>query len=192
MNCWIFQILSAFGILFLISCGEERKSATIYNEKEDLFKLEEYVGADSCAECHQESHQNWQDSHHFHAMELPNEKTVRADFNNTKFENFGVTTKFFRDGDKYLVETENQNGDMETFEIAYTFGWEPLQQYLVRFPDGRMQVLPTCWDVEKKNGTIFIQTKELLLKIHFLDSFHAELGSHVCRLSFYKPKEGIR
>ena len=54
-------------------------------------------------------------------MELPNEKTVRADFNNTKFENFGVTTKFFRDGDKYLVETENQNGDMETFEIAYTF-----------------------------------------------------------------------
>ena len=150
MNCWIFQILSAFVILFLISCGEERKSAKIYNEKEDLYKLEEYVGADSCAECHQESHQNWQDSHHFHAMELPNEKTVRADFNNTKFENFGVTTKFFRDGDKYLVETENQNGDMETFEIAYTFGWEPLQQYLVRFPDGRMQVLPTCWDVEKE------------------------------------------
>ena len=150
MNCWFFQILSAFVILFLISCGEEGNSATNYNEKEDRFKLEEYVGADSCAECHQKSHQNWQDSHHFHAMELPNEKTVRADFNNTKFENFGVTTKFFRDGDKYLVETENQNGDMETFEIAYTFGWEPLQQYLVRFPDGRMQVLPTCWDVEKE------------------------------------------
>ena len=48
------------------------------------------------------------------------------------------------------METENQQGNMEVFEIAYTFGWEPLQQYLVRFPDGRMQVLPTCWDVEKK------------------------------------------
>ena len=107
MELLIFQILSAFGILFLISCGEERKSATIYNEKEDLFKLEEYVGADSRFECHQESHQNWQDSHHFHAMELPNEKTVRADFNNNS-ENFGVTTKFFRDGDKYLVETETR------------------------------------------------------------------------------------
>ena len=39
---------------------------------------------------------------------------------------------------------------MEIFEVAYTFGWEPLQQYLVKFPDGRMQVLPTCWDVEEK------------------------------------------
>ena len=24
------------------------------------------------------------------------------------------------------------------------------QQFLVKFPDGRMQVLPTCWDVEKR------------------------------------------
>jgi tetratricopeptide (TPR) repeat protein len=49
-----------------------------------------------------------------------------------------------------MVETNNQQGEMEVFEIAYTFGWEPLQQFLVKFPDGRMQVLPTCWDVEKK------------------------------------------
>jgi tetratricopeptide (TPR) repeat protein len=53
-------------------------------------------------------------------------------------------------GEKYMVETNNQQGEMEVFEIAYTFGWEPLQQFLVKFPDGRMQVLPTCWDVEKK------------------------------------------
>ena len=90
------------------------------------------------------------ESHHYHAMELPNEETVRADFNNSTFENYGITTRFFRQDDKYLVETENQQGEMEVFEVAYTFGWEPLQQYLVKFPDGRMQVLPTCWDVEKK------------------------------------------
>ena len=83
-------------------------------------------------------------------MELPNEETVRADFNNSTFENYGITTRFFRENEKYLVETENQQGEMEVFEVAYTFGWEPLQQYLVKFPDGRMQVLPTCWDVEKK------------------------------------------
>ena len=83
-------------------------------------------------------------------MELPNQETVRADFNNSLFENYGITTRFFREDEKYLVETENQEGEMEVFEVAYTFGWEPLQQYLVKFPDGRMQVLPTCWDVEKK------------------------------------------
>ena len=78
-----------------------------------------------CSECHAEAHAtNGKESHHFHAMELPNEQTVRADFNNSSFENFGVTTKFYRKDDKYFVETENQAGVMETFEVAYTFGWD--------------------------------------------------------------------
>jgi len=114
------------------------------------YRDKDYLGAETCGECHQEVHEKWSGSHHFHAMELPTEKTVRADFNNSLFENYGVTSKFFRKGEKYMVETENQAGEMEKFEIAYTFGWEPLQQYLVKFPDGRLQVLPTCWDVEKK------------------------------------------
>ena len=62
------------------------------------------------------------ESHHFHAMEFPNEKTVRADFNDSVFENYGITTKFFREGEKFMVETENQDGEMEVFEVAYTFG----------------------------------------------------------------------
>ena len=118
--------------------------------KEGIFLVDRYVGANTCAECHDQVHEKWEDSHHFHAMELPNEQTIRADFNNSTFENYGVITKFFREGKKYLVKTENQEGEIETFEVAYTFGWEPLQQYLIKFPDGRLQVLPTCWDVEKK------------------------------------------
>ena len=146
-----FTILICF---WLSSCGESKKSESTgkgesYVEKK-LYKLDQYVGASTCAECHQESHEKWLESHHYHAMEIPNEETVRADFNNSTFENYGITTRFFRENEKYLVETENQQGEMEVFEVAYTFGWEPLQQYLVKFPDGRMQVLPTCWDVEKK------------------------------------------
>jgi tetratricopeptide (TPR) repeat protein len=118
--------------------------------KEGIFLVDRYVGANTCAECHDQVHEKWEGSHHYHAMELPNEQTVRADFNSSKFENYGITSKFFREGEKYLVETENQEGELETFEVAYTFGWEPLQQYLIKFPDGRLQVLPTCWDVEKK------------------------------------------
>lgn len=30
---------------------------------------------------------------------------------------------------------------MADFEIAYTFGFEPLQQFLVEFPGGRLQAL---------------------------------------------------
>jgi len=136
-----------------VSCEKKKEpaeEASRVNSDNILYRLNDHVGAETCAECHQEAHGKWKESHHYHAMELPSEQTVRADFNNSVFENYGVTTKFFRDGEKYLVETENQEGEMEVFEVAYTFGWEPLQQYLVKFPDGRMQVLPTCWDVEKE------------------------------------------
>ncbi|MDG1138019.1 MAG: ammonia-forming cytochrome c nitrite reductase subunit c552 [Opitutales bacterium] len=136
-----------------VSCEKKQSFNSVESSSEtdnELYRLNDHVGSTSCAECHQEAHSKWKESHHFHAMELPDDQTVRADFNNSIFVNYGVTTKFFRQGDKYLVETENQSGDMEVFEVAYTFGWEPLQQYLVKFPDGRMQVLPTCWDVEKK------------------------------------------
>jgi len=107
-----------------------------------------YVGRSSCVECHAEAVAKWEGSHHFHAMELPNDQTVRADFNGTTFTHHNITSRFFRKEDRYLVETENQEGKQETFPIKYTFGWEPLQQYLVEFPDGRLQVLPFCWDVE--------------------------------------------
>ena len=143
-------IVALVFMFFAVGCTKEEITVIGTQNLPDLTLTDDYVGAVICSECHAEAHEKWEDSHHFHAMELPNEKTVRADFNNSSFENFGVTTKFFRKDDKYFVETENQAGVMETFEVAYTFGWDPLQQYLVKFPDGRLQVLPTCWDVEKK------------------------------------------
>jgi tetratricopeptide (TPR) repeat protein len=145
-------IAYALCCFLIFSCTSNDELPVAKNQNDDLgnYRLSEYVGASTCAECHAEAHAKWEESHHYHAMELPGPETVRADFNNTEFVNYGITTKFFMDGEKYMVETNNQEGEMEIFEIAYTFGWEPLQQFLVKFPDGRMQVLPTCWDVEKE------------------------------------------
>jgi hypothetical protein len=39
---------------------------------------------------------------------------------------------------------------MDEFEIKYTFGVYPLQQYLVAFPGGRLQCLPLAWDAKEK------------------------------------------
>ncbi|MFN3940436.1 MAG: cytochrome c3 family protein, partial [Chitinophagales bacterium] len=41
-------------------------------------------------------------------------------------------------------------GNTTTYTIAYTFGWEPLQQYLIKFPDGNYQTLRASWDTQKK------------------------------------------
>ena len=109
-----------------------------------------FVGRDTCAQCHSAEVDLWHGSNHDRAMEIASEKSVLGDFNDTEFTWFGVTTRFFRRDGKYMVNTEGADGKMHDYEIKYTFGINPLQQYMVEFPDGRVQVLSVSWDVHKK------------------------------------------
>ena len=79
-------------------------------------------------------------------MQVADERTVLGDFDNANADYFGATSRMYRDGDRYFMRTVNALGDLEDFEITYTFGVDPLQQYLTDFPDGRKQVLPFAWD----------------------------------------------
>ena len=54
-----------------------------------------------------------------------------------------------RDG-KYFVNTDGPDGKLRDFEIKYTFGVRPLQQYLIELPGGRMQALSIAWDSRPK------------------------------------------
>ncbi len=49
-----------------------------------------------------------------------------------------------------MVNTEGPDGKYHDYQIKYTFGVRPLQQYMVEFPDGRVQVLRESWDVRNK------------------------------------------
>lgn len=73
-----------------------------------------------------------------------------GDFSGAKFTYFDLQSRFFRSGDKYLVETDGPDGKLATFEIKYTYGIDPLQQYLIEFPDGRLQALSIAWDTRPK------------------------------------------
>jgi predicted CXXCH cytochrome family protein len=108
-----------------------------------------YVGEKTCAECHQEQHDAWSGSDHDKAMAPATRDTVLADFNNTSFTKDGVTTRFFVDGDRFMVNTDGPDGKMADFQVKYTFGHEPLQQYLIGFPDGRVQCLTIAWDTHE-------------------------------------------
>lgn len=112
---------------------------------------ERYVGSTTCQTCHRAEYQDWTTSHHFRAMQPATADTVIGDFNDARFEYGGLTHRFFRDGDKFMVETDNAKGELEVFEISYTFGFEPLQQYLIVFPDGRYQALNIVWDSRPKS-----------------------------------------
>ena len=92
-----------------------------------------YVGRGSCAECHAAEVEQWTGSDHDRAMELATDDTVLGDFNNAEFTQHGITSRMYRDGKKFMIRTEGPDGKLADFEIKYTFGIRPLQQYMVEF-----------------------------------------------------------
>jgi hypothetical protein len=110
-----------------------------------------FVGSESCAGCHQAEAERWRLSQHKLAMDHATDKSVLGDFNDASFDYYGVRSRFFRKDEKFFVETDGPDGTLATFEIKYTFGIDPLQQYLVDFPDGRLQALSIAWDTRPKD-----------------------------------------
>ena len=113
-------------------------------------KASTFVGSEKCKECHKGEYDKWKGSHHDHAMEVASEESVLGDFNDAEFTIYGVTSRFYQKNGGFFVHTHGPAGEMAEFEISHTFGWYPLQQYLVPFPGGRLQCLPYAWDVKKK------------------------------------------
>lgn len=105
-----------------------------------------YVGKDKCAECHAAEVQSWLNSHHEQAMQVTNESTVLGDFKNATFTKDGVTSTFSTKEGKYYVRSDGPDGKLHDYELPYTFGVYPLQQYLAPFPRGRYQSFVLAWD----------------------------------------------
>jgi len=78
-------------------------------------------------------------------------RTVLGDFNDARLAHAGVTSHFFRRDGRFFVNTPGLDGKPGDFEIKYTFGVAPLQQYLVAFPGGRLQALGFAWDARPKS-----------------------------------------
>ena len=110
-----------------------------------------YVGRASCASCHQQEYERWQRSHHDQAMQEASAETVLGDFDDATFAYAGVTSTFFKRGGTFFVRTDGPDGTLQDYEIAYTFGVTPLQQYLIAFPGGRYQTLGIAWDTRPRD-----------------------------------------
>ncbi len=105
-----------------------------------------FTGSETCRSCHGEEYAAWQGSQHDLAMQLPGPDTVLGDFDNAEFRYQGITTRFFRAGDRYMVRTDGEDGKLMDFPVAYVFGVYPLQQYLIPLSRGRLQALSIAWD----------------------------------------------
>lgn len=105
-----------------------------------------HVGSQACAGCHASQATSWAASHHAHAMDHARPETMRGDFAGPWIEAAGSRARFFREGASYRVEIAGSDGQPAVFTISHSLGWEPLQQYLVTLPDGRIQTLPWAWN----------------------------------------------
>jgi predicted CXXCH cytochrome family protein len=110
-----------------------------------------FVGAAACMQCHQNEFKAWTGSRHQLAMQSANESTVLGDFGNAKFKYYGIESTFFKRDGKFMIRTDGPDGKLTDYEVKYTFGVWPLQQYLIEFPGGRYQSLTIAWDTRPKN-----------------------------------------
>ncbi|MFT7620639.1 MAG: tetratricopeptide (TPR) repeat protein, partial [Planctomycetota bacterium] len=111
----------------------------------------QFVGSESCKSCHAEEHKDWMGSHHERSMQPATAENVLGVFDGRTLTHDGITSRFFKKDEKFFVNTQGADGNYADFEVGYTFGWQPLQQYLVRFPDGKIQTLRTSWDTRPKS-----------------------------------------
>ncbi len=109
-----------------------------------------FVDEGGCVTCHTAEHQAWAGSHHDLAMQEAGVSTVAGDFSGSTFTQHGVKSRFFQRDGSFWVNTEGPDGKLADFHVKDTFGVDPLQQYLLELPGGRLQALTTAWDVERK------------------------------------------
>lgn len=151
-----------------------------------------YVGRKTCAECHMAEMKKWEGSDHDLAMDRATDETVLGDFNDVEVEHYGIVSRMYRDGDRFLVHTEGPDGSMMDFEVKYVFGVRPLQQYMVEFdrpanmPENeiaRLQVLRLSWDTEKKEW-FYLSPPDVDEKLAPNDPLHwtrsAQNWNHMC------------
>ena len=139
-----------------------------------------FVGRASCADCHQKQCEEFVGSHHDLAMDIATEQTVLGNFGDVTLEHFGTTSRMFRDGDRFMINTEGPDGQMQDFEVKYVFGYEPLQQYMVEIDRpqsateneiGRVQVLRVSWDTEKAEW-FYLSPPDVAEKLDVTDPLH--------------------
>jgi len=109
-----------------------------------------HIGARACGECHAKQYEGWRGSHHALAMQAADDTTVLGSFANAAIRYGGITSTFFKREGRFFVNTDGPDGKLADFEVKYTFGVTPLQQYLIEFPGGRLQALSIAWDTRPR------------------------------------------
>lgn len=79
-------------------------------------------------------------------MQHATPSTVLGDYNAAPLQYFDTRYRFFQRDDQFYIDADGPDGTATEYQVLYTFGVYPLQQYLVQLDGGRLQALPVAWD----------------------------------------------
>jgi len=145
-NPLLFRMLFICICSILLIVGCKSKVEQSEPDLKESPEKAEFVDKKNCIECHEDQYNQWDGSHHDLAMDVATDKTVIGDFNNSTFLKQGVTSTFYKKDGKFIVRTDGPDGELHDYEISYVFGADPLQQYMIKFPDGRIHLPDIGWD----------------------------------------------
>ena len=150
---WLWGAISTTvaGLVWLVVSppGERGLPASDAPTKGTLSKV---AGSESCRTCHPRVYAAWATSVHAKNMAPATAETVVGDFESNPVYRFGGTVSTMSaKGDRFFMEYRAPTGRTEKIEIAYVVGIKRHQVYLARREAGRLQVLPTYWNIEEQS-----------------------------------------
>lgn len=110
-----------------------------------------FVTSDSCRQCHAGHHESWHASHHRTMTQVPNQKSVLADFDNKIIEHSGRKFRFFHRDDDYFMELTSParnptDAKTQTFAIVLMTGAHHQQGFWCQTDRGRtLAKIPFIW-----------------------------------------------
>lgn len=165
LNYWGIWVI--LGVLFVFLIMKILSYAPPVEKKEvseairiPAFEEPEYVGPERCRDCHRREYDRWKGTLHSKFVQLPNEYTLISDFKrNNKLTikvtdkaptlaNIEVTTTIFEKNGKFYVRTVGPDWEFRDYEVTHVIGVGRRQNYLTKFPNGEMHVLPVEWDTK--------------------------------------------
>lgn len=157
---WPFAAFGAIAILWAVSVhgafaratsGQSTQPATAAETPPSTAtETAEYVGAARCAPCHADMHQMWTHGRHSKMLQAASPVTVVGDFSQGGLTLNGRHYRVSAHDGAFFVTESELNGKEREHRVEYTLGSRRIQHYLTTRDNGEIIVLPTTWDVQRR------------------------------------------
>jgi predicted CXXCH cytochrome family protein len=143
---WVVSV----GLLLTIAWSISTSTHPVQTQPADAEAAPAFVGAETCASCHQQTHDAWKSGRHSKMLQPATSASVKADFSQGVItlngRRFGLRTA----NGEYFITESYLTGKEREHRIQYTLGSRRIQHFLTTIEKGWIVVLPPSWDVQRQ------------------------------------------